>query len=157
MGKSNIINSLPVGGEVLTSEISTAGQDWAVDDWFYVDSGSGDFWGYVTEIGAGGSVVSYVMDSGGSGYTVSNGVSCVADGGSGTGLTLNILTATEIILSSNLSKSSGAVVCDYLNISNLNATGGAVWYAGRNSIDTTNNNGWIFDHQPNAVSFGDNF
>ncbi len=43
-----------------------------------------------------------------------------------------------------LSKSSGIVSCDYLDISNSNATGGASWYAGANSADTTNNDGWIF-------------
>ena len=44
----------------------------------------------------------------------------------------------------NLSKSSGTVICDYLDISNSNATGGATWYAGSHSNDTTNNDGWIF-------------
>lgn len=42
------------------------------------------------------------------------------------------------------SKASGVVSCDYLNISNSNATGGALWYAGDNSLDTTNNDGWLF-------------
>ena len=43
-----------------------------------------------------------------------------------------------------LSKSSGVVNCDYLDLSNSNATGGATWYAGLNSEDTLNNDGWIF-------------
>jgi hypothetical protein len=47
-----------------------------------------------------------------------------------------------------LSKSSGVVSCDYLDISNSNATGGAAWYAGSHSADTTNNDGWIFEDQP---------
>jgi hypothetical protein len=43
-----------------------------------------------------------------------------------------------------ISKSSGIVECDYLDISNSNATGGATWYAGSHSNDTTNNDGWLF-------------
>ena len=43
-----------------------------------------------------------------------------------------------------ISKSSGIVSCDYLNISNSNATGGANWYAGSHSVNTINNTGWIF-------------
>lgn len=43
-----------------------------------------------------------------------------------------------------LSKSSGIVGCDYLDISNSNSIGGASWYAGSHSNDTTNNDGWIF-------------
>jgi hypothetical protein len=44
-----------------------------------------------------------------------------------------------------LSKPTGIVECDYLNILNSNATGGATWYAGANSLDTANNDGWIFE------------
>jgi hypothetical protein len=47
-----------------------------------------------------------------------------------------------------LSFSSGTVQCDYLDISNSNAMGGATWNAGANSIDTTNNDGWIFATTP---------
>ena len=47
-----------------------------------------------------------------------------------------------------LEKTSGAVICDYLNLNNSNATGGALWYAGSNSADTTNNDGWIFEDFP---------
>jgi hypothetical protein len=43
-----------------------------------------------------------------------------------------------------LSKTSGIVNCDYLDISNSNATGGADWYAGCHSLDTENNDGWKF-------------
>jgi hypothetical protein len=48
----------------------------------------------------------------------------------------------------NLSKSSGIVSCDYLDISNSNAAGGATWYAGTHSIDGGNNTGWIFEDAP---------
>lgn len=44
-----------------------------------------------------------------------------------------------------LSKSSGVVVCDYLDISNSIATGGATWYAGVHSTDSGNNSGWIWE------------
>jgi hypothetical protein len=43
-----------------------------------------------------------------------------------------------------LSKSTGVVSCDYLSIQDSAATGGAKWYAGANSIDVSNNTGWIF-------------
>jgi len=52
----------------------------------------------------------------------------------------------------NLSKSSGIVSSDYLDISNSNATGGATWYAGSHSVDTTNNDGWLFEDAPNSPS-----
>lgn len=53
-----------------------------------------------------------------------------------------------------LSKASGVVVCDYLNISNSNATGGATWYAGSHSTNTTNNTGWIFSDPPPPPKMG---
>jgi len=43
-----------------------------------------------------------------------------------------------------LSKSSGTVSCDYMNISSSNATGGATWIAGNNSVDSGDNDGWVF-------------
>ena len=52
-----------------------------------------------------------------------------------------------------LSKSSGIVNCDYLDLSNSNATGGATWYAGSHSVDTTNNDGWIFEDAPAAPTY----
>ena len=44
-----------------------------------------------------------------------------------------------------LSKSSGAVESKFLRIQDSNATGGANWYA-TDSIDTSNNTGWIFNN-----------
>jgi hypothetical protein len=52
-----------------------------------------------------------------------------------------------------LSKSSGLVYCNYIDINNSNATGGAIWRAGRNSIDGWNNDGWSFD----ALSIPQNY
>ena len=48
------------------------------------------------------------------------------------------------ITNHNLSKASGTVRCDYLNISNSNAIGGATWFAGNHSVDFLDNNGWLF-------------
>ena len=45
---------------------------------------------------------------------------------------------------STLSKASGVVASNYLNLSNSTATGGAQWYAGSASTDGGGNSGWIF-------------
>lgn len=49
-----------------------------------------------------------------------------------------------------LSQALGTVSCNYLSIKDSTATGGATWYAGRNSINMGNNSGWIF----NPLSMG---
>lgn len=46
--------------------------------------------------------------------------------------------------SHTLSKASGVVNADYLSISRSNATGGATWNPGTNSVDGGNNTGWLF-------------
>lgn len=43
-----------------------------------------------------------------------------------------------------LSKTSGTVNANYLNIKDSAATGGAIWNAGANSVNGGNNTGWIF-------------
>lgn len=48
----------------------------------------------------------------------------------------------------SLSKSSGIVSVDYLSIKDSDATGGAAWYAGANSVNTSGNTGWIFTVPP---------
>ena len=60
--------------------------------------------------------------------------------------TVDNVSVQEIVLPSRgiLSKPSGIVSRDYLDISNSKAIGGATWYAGSHSNDTTNNDGWIF-------------
>ena len=45
---------------------------------------------------------------------------------------------------STLSKSSGTVAVNYLDLSNSTATGGAYWYAGSGSVDGGGNSGWLF-------------
>jgi hypothetical protein len=47
-----------------------------------------------------------------------------------------------------LSKASGAVSSNYLNISYSTATGGATWYAGSSSTNGGNNTGWLFTNNP---------
>lgn len=43
-----------------------------------------------------------------------------------------------------LSKVSGSVSADYLSIGHSSASGGALWYAGANSVDNGGNTGWNF-------------
>lgn len=43
-----------------------------------------------------------------------------------------------------LSKSSGSVAANYLDIRDSNATGGASWNGGANSVNSGNNSGWFF-------------
>ena len=56
-----------------------------------------------------------------------------------------------------LSKSSGIVACDYLNIRKSTATGGATWYAGSHSVNSGNNSGWIFTDPPPPIVNTGNF
>lgn len=53
----------------------------------------------------------------------------------------------------SFSKSAGTIVCDFLQISDNAATGGASFNAGRNSTNTFNNSGWSFTNAP-GYSFG---
>lgn len=53
--------------------------------------------------------------------------------------------------SHTLSRASGVINVDYLDIQRSNATGGATWYAGANSIDSGNNTGWIFAAAPSVT------
>jgi fibronectin-binding autotransporter adhesin len=57
----------------------------------------------------------------------------------------NFVTITSPTTANHtLSKASGIVATDYLNIRRSTATGGAEWYANTTSIDSGNNSGWIF-------------
>lgn len=71
-----------------------------------------------------------------------------ATGSVGNILTLNSTVATAAF---TLSKSSGTVSSDYLSLKDSTATGGASWYAGANSTNTSNNTGWIFSAAPSTT------
>jgi len=64
---------------------------------------------------------------------------------SGQLVTINSSTAGT---AATLSKASGTVSSNYLSIRDSTATGGAAWYAGANSTNTSNNTGWIFTSPP---------
>lgn len=70
--------------------------------------------------------------------TVSN---FTATGALGKILTINSSSAGT---QATLSKASGTVNANYLSIQDSNATGGATWNAGANSVNVSNNTGWIF-------------
>ena len=61
-----------------------------------------------------------------------------------TGSEGNIITLAGDNGAWSFSCASGIISCNYLNISNSTAEGGATFYAGENSIDGGNNSGWIF-------------
>jgi hypothetical protein len=52
-----------------------------------------------------------------------------------------------------LFKASGAVNVDYLSLQDSTATGGAGWYAGANSVNLSNNSGWVFSSPPGHGGF----
>lgn len=45
----------------------------------------------------------------------------------------------------------GRVKCDFLEIQDLDVSGGKGWYAGANSTNTSGNNGWIFTAPPKLI------
>jgi len=63
---------------------------------------------------------------------------------SGTAGNLVTINSSTPGSAATLSKSSGNVYRNYLNIQDSTATGGAGWYAA-DSVDSGNNTGWIFD------------
>lgn len=50
-----------------------------------------------------------------------------------------------------ITKTSGTVAGDYLELRDINASGGASFYAGSHSTDMGNNSGWVFSNAPNYV------
>ena len=84
------------------------------------------------------------------------------------GETVTILTAlnatgtsgNEIFIASDapgtsfsFSKSSGTVSCDYLDLTDCHATGGAGFYAGTHSTNNGNNTGWNFTAPSSVATF----
>lgn len=74
------------------SVIDTPGTGWVVGNAFNINGAGTGAAGEVTAVGAGGSVLTYILINGGLGYAVAGGVTTTATSGSGTGLTLNIIT-----------------------------------------------------------------
>jgi len=64
-----------------------------------------------------------------------------ATGEAGRVLTINSSSSGN---ARTLTKASGIVSVNYMSIRDSAATGGAAWYAGANSVNTSNNTGWIF-------------
>jgi hypothetical protein len=77
---------------------------------------------------------------------------------SGTSGNLVTVGASTAGTQATISKTSGTVSCDYLALTDSNATGGATWYAGANSTGSSgaNNTGWTFTAAP-TVTTGDFF
>ena len=72
----------------------------------------------------------------------------VATGSAGNVIDLRSTTAGT---RATLSKASGIVSCDYLTLQDLNAVGGALWYAGANTPDPGSTSGWIFAAAPQGL------
>lgn len=63
------------------------------------------------------------------------------------------INSTVVGTAGILSQASGTITCDYLNIRDSRATGGATWIAGENSIDISGNSGWVFVTSPGDAFF----
>lgn len=71
-----------------------------------------------------------------------------AMGSSGNLITINAVTSGTAC---TFSKSGGTVQCDFLSLKDIHASGGATFYAGANSTNTSNNIGWTFTALPGAA------
>jgi hypothetical protein len=70
-------------------------------------------------------------------------------GAAGSLVTVNSSTAGT---TATVSKTGGVASSDYLSIQDITATGGAIWYAGANSTNVSNNSGWLFIAGPTAAT-----
>lgn len=77
--------------------------------------------------------------------TITTTLNCA--GSAGNVITINSSTGGT---AASLSKASGTVSCDYLNLTDSAATGGASFYAGANSTNVSGNTGWTFTAPPAA-------
>ncbi|MBC8147028.1 MAG: hypothetical protein H8E98_03450, partial [Bacteroidetes bacterium] len=59
--------------------------------------------------------------------------------------------STQMGYQATIIKSSGSVSGDFIHIRDIKASGGAVFYAGANSADVSNNSGWIFNNSPGYI------
>jgi len=86
-----------------------------------------------------------------SGTTQTFAGSFTAVGFAGSIITIN---ATSPGSAATLSKSSGAIACDYLSLQDSAAIGGAIWTAGMHSSNISGNSGWIFSPSFNPLFMG---
>jgi len=144
----NLITINSQGGTIVTWTVSTAGTGYSVsEDVVVVEETKGAISYFtVASIDGSGGITGLTKTNGGLDFAV-NDVCTVYGGNSDARITVNSISIAQ----HTLSKPSGVVSCDYLDISNSNAGGGATWYAGSHSVDTTNNDGWIFTAPPSGV------
>jgi len=62
-----------------------------------------------------------------------------------------IIRSTENGTQANISKPGGIVSGDFMELRDINATGGATFYAGSYSTNLSNNTGWIFTNSPGYI------
>lgn len=55
-----------------------------------------------------------------------------------------------VSITGKISKTSGVVSSNYLSITSSDASGGATWYAGANSVNGGANSGWLFQAAPGS-------
>jgi len=138
-------------GCIWDCSIDTAGSGYEEGDTVIVSSGNADALIYIDAVDGSGGVTEFSINFSGSGYSVSDSVSI--SGGSGSGFKIDILEVSEDSPDLfSISSAAGVHQCDYLILYDSYATGGAKWYAGSNSVDRTNNAGWIFEDAPVAES-----
>jgi len=70
--------------------------------------------------------------------------------GAGLGNSTNLITFTSSAGSATVRKTSGILGWNYVSLTNIPSTGGAVFYAGANSTDGGGNTGWIFGNAPST-------
>lgn len=70
--------------------------------------------------------------------------------GGSLGNSTNVVTFTASAGSATVSKSSGVLSWNYVNLTNIPSSGGATFYAGANSTDGGGNTGWIFSSAPSG-------
>jgi hypothetical protein len=66
---------------------------------------------------------------------------------SGTAGNLVTINSSTSGSAATITKPSGNVLCNFVDIQDSTATGGSGWYA-QNSTDSGNNTGWVFQHGP---------
>lgn len=137
-------------GSVLDSAIGNAGSDYEENDQLQIDAGNFNCYITILTVDSGGEVLTYQIDSIGSGYSVSNGNTSQNISGSfnGSGFELDILEVS--VLEAAILNSSNQQSLDFINFENITGTGGP-WYAGANSVDVGGNTGLIFADAPAPI------